>query len=158
MGWPRYAVALVGIGSLFASVLLCDVLRAVPSRLRVGLLPILAAPVAYGIALHLGDLAHPAEPAANEMTELVRELVEPESSIESFEWELDVFGLQRVHHPARCVSCPAVAYDVPANVRYLVDGPASKVAELYRQELAEHRYLRLSSVGPYDFYRREQSR
>src|SRR5207248_1602656 len=44
MGWPRYTVALVGTGSLFAAVLFCDLYRAVRSRLRVALLLVLAAP------------------------------------------------------------------------------------------------------------------
>ena len=48
-------------------------------------------------------------------------------------------------------------YDVPADTRYLVDGPASKLAQLYRRELAEHPYRRLASAGPYDLYRREPS-
>ena len=98
-----------------------------------------------------------AEPAAQEMAGLISQLVESEASTESFEWELDVLGLQRFHHPPRCVSCPAIPYDVPSDTRYLVDGPASKVAQLYRRELAEHPYRRLASAGPYDLYRREPS-
>jgi hypothetical protein len=157
MGWPRYAVTLAGTGSLFASALLCDLWRAMQSQLRIGFLLVLVTAVAFGIVLHLGDLARPPEPAAQETAELLTNLVEPEATTESFEWELDTLGLQHFHHPPRCVSCPAVPYDVPANARYLVDGPSSKVSQLYRRELAQHRYTLLASFGPYDLYRRETS-
>ena len=52
---------------------------------------------------------------------------------------------------------PAIFPPVTIDARYLVDGPSSKVSQLYRRELAQHRYTLLASFGPYDLYRRETS-
>jgi hypothetical protein len=155
MAWPRYAMVLVGIGSLFAAVLMCDLCRSVRTWLRGVLVVVLALPVVAGIVLHLGDLARPPEPAAQQMVDLIAEILEPRAPTESFEWELDVLGLEHFHHPSRCVSCPAIPYDVPSETRYLVDGPSSKIAQLYRRELSSSDYRRVASAGPYDLYRRE---
>jgi hypothetical protein len=86
------------------------------------------------------------------MGALMTQEVEPQASIESLEWELDVLTDRVFHHPPPFV--PAIPYSVPISTTYLVDGPASKATQLYVGELEQNPYDHLAGVGPYDLYRR----
>jgi hypothetical protein len=156
VGYQRYAMPFVAIACLFAAVLAHDVVRAVRPSLRLAVSLLIATPIGLGLAAQLRALAEPADTGALRMGTLIAQHVEPPASIESLEWELDVLTDRHFHHPPPFV--PAIPYAVPSSTSYLVDGPASKATELYRDDLQQDPYDQVASAGQYDLYRRRAAR
>ena len=170
--YARYAIPLLAICSLFLALLARDLavgfalwkvggglVRALlGDPLRSGLLLVLAAAIVSGIGLQLIALTRPPRADAQEITAIISREVEPNASTESFEWQLDVLSERTFHHPPLSVVIrgdSAVPYEVPAWCAYLVDGPMSKAYVLYRDELEQHGYRQIASVGSYDLYHRD---
>jgi hypothetical protein len=86
------------------------------------------------------------------MAAIINQQVQPTAVTESYEWQLDVLSDRPFHHPPPFV--PPNPYTMPPTA-YLVDGPWSKMFELYDQELAQHDYRLIARVGQYDLYQRD---
>lgn len=164
MGYDRYAVPLLAICSVFVAVFYRDLMASLrfettagsavdmhPLRTAVALL--LASPLAVGIALQLLAVGRPPEATTYEMAAIINQQVAPTAVTESYEWQLDVLSDRPFHHPPPFV--PPKPYTMPPT-DYLVDGPWSKMFELYDQELEQHNYHLIASVGLYDLYQRDE--
>jgi 4-amino-4-deoxy-L-arabinose transferase-like glycosyltransferase len=151
VGYARYAIPLFVTCTLFSAVLAQDMLHALrPIRLVLAVL--VGSALLAGIASQFRVLAEQSDSSAAQMGALITREVEPQASIESLEWELDVLTDRTFHHPPPFV--PAIPYAVPTSTAYLVDGPASKATQLYVGEREQNAYDHLAGVGPYDLYRR----
>jgi len=155
VGYARYAIPLIATCTLFAAVLTLDVLHAF-RPVRLILVPLVGVALLVGIASQFMVLAQQSDSSAAQMGAFITQQVEPQASIESLEWELDVLTDRAFHHPPPFV--PAIPYAVPASTAYLVDGPASKATQLYVGEVEQNTYDHLAGVGPYDLYRRRAAR
>jgi hypothetical protein len=153
VGYARYAIPLIATCCLFQALLFHDVVSALGSWRRWAMVTVFAVVVLFGIGLQLRALAQEPDTAARQMGALITQQVEPQASIESLEWELDVLTERPFHHPPPFV--PLIPYAVPSSTAYLVDGPASKSTELYVGHLADNAYDRVATIGPYDLYRRQ---
>jgi 4-amino-4-deoxy-L-arabinose transferase-like glycosyltransferase len=151
VGYARYAIPLVATCMLFVAVLARDVLHAL-RPIRLALVALVGAALLVEIASQVRVLAEQSDSSAAQIGALMTQEVEPQASVESLEWELDVLTDRTFHHPPPFV--PAIPYAVPSSTAYLVDGPASKATQLYVDELEENAYDHLAGVGPYDLYRR----
>ncbi len=151
VGYARYTIPLIATCALFVAILARDVLHTWrPVR------PVLVVLVGVALLVGIGSqflvVAEQSDSSAAQMGALMTQEVEPQASIESLEWELDVLTDRVFHHPPPFV--PAIPYSVPISTAYLVDGPASKATQLYVGELEQNPYDHIAGVGPYDLYRR----
>lgn len=186
-GWVRYAVPAVVTCNLFLAKLLCDLgatfgargSRGVGSRIRAlaadppgtALLAVMAMMVLSGIAVNAEAIGRATDKSPLQFASVVADRVEADAVVEASEWEIDFLtGRSFVHPPFSVVMAGIAAvsqgksaealhrYRVSPAASYLVDGPFSKLAGIYRSELSRGEFQRIASVGEYDLYRRDTGR
>jgi 4-amino-4-deoxy-L-arabinose transferase-like glycosyltransferase len=179
VGWHRYAFEPFVIGLWLSAGLFQDLYdnilewreaglsnslksgKSVAAFTYLGLICVIAS---VSLILHLRAILYDRNSSAEEFAVHLREKIDLDSTIESWEWELDLFAPLKFHHPSnRWVDeyTALIQFNEPLSSAYdplmyepefLVDGPFSKWTGVYKSLLQGHCCERLISVGNYDLY------
>lgn len=185
VGWPRYAFEPLLFSASFSAKLLVDGVsylasaggRVTADRRIADALRVSAA--LFALALLVGTtlgligqvnrvMAHQ-DMAAERFARAISGVVPATATVESWEWELDVWADLNYHHPTNVwvdeltrvtqfrETSRLAPYDpTPFSPQYLIDGPFSKWTQLYANYLAAGCCRLVLREGPYDLYHVDQ--
>jgi 4-amino-4-deoxy-L-arabinose transferase-like glycosyltransferase len=180
VGWHRYALDAYAAGVLLAGNCLVDMVGYVRRQMPLGgrrrtiqLLPAGAA-LLVGTTLLIAlagftgmvkDIIRQPDRSAVQFAAYLQQNTDPETVIESWEWEIDALTNLRYHHPTnewvdkmtailQFHENIDITYD-PFQYRpeYLIDGPFSKWTGIYASSIAKDCCTLTYHAGPYDFYK-----
>ncbi len=178
IGWHRYAMDAYIFAALLSSKLLVDSIRFLVDNhqnntqkkkflqwISVGFIVIMLIGSLWGLTNQVKSITMQSVDSIIPFSNYLKENINPDVVIESWEWQIDPLADLTYHHPTNdwvdkgtLLLTFGKEFDKVYNFsmydpEYLIDGPNSKSVNLYTAELSTGNFSLIFSAPPYDLYK-----